>query len=236
MGGRLAPAAAIQRSAMAECQGGGLSQEAPPSEAQPLRGEFSSTEKRSGRRLRQEADIRSAINWRLRGVPTGDMEVLAEALRPLAEDFREDRAELEAIIGDLRYPGDRRAGWSLACAILAYDADRRGDMLLFFKAGFEVAKAMDQSRRGHHHNRQRISPPDALDALIAEHLKNHPSISVGALFKHFSEMAGSVHEVLADFDPEAHELVCQLDLDDERLTNVGDAEFTRRVRRAIQQV
>ena len=117
------------------------------------------------RALMQPADILAAIAWRLDGIPAGDVEVLALALRPLAPEFHEDRSEVAAILDDLHYPNDRRAAWSLACAVLADDAGQRRDWSMCWAAGFEVMKALLQGQRGSHGNRQTTvaTPDDELD-------------------------------------------------------------------------
>lgn len=150
----------------------------------------------TGRRLTTEADIRDAIDWRLAGVGKREIGALASLLRPLADDFREDRPEVAAVLRDLR-PRGRRGAWSLACAILARDAWQRNNLFLAWSAGFEVVMARRNAGRG--------GMPrnfDQLSGLIVEHLAHQPEITGPALFAHFGELAGPGREVLVDFDGE----------------------------------
>lgn len=205
------------------------------SRRKPVADENRSTTRVTARRLLTEADVLEAIRWRLTSVPDGDVLALAEVLRPLADDFREDRKEVVSIIGDLRYRNDRRAGWSLACAILAHDAASSDDLSLFWAAGVEVIQAMNQGRRGTHHNRKIIHTPDALDELIAVHRKKYPNITASALFDHFAKTA-VLCNVIADYDADADTLVCQLNPRSEQLTDVTRNELARRFNRIISVV
>lgn len=200
----------------------------------PLGEENRSTVRASAKHLLQEADVLAAVRWRLAGVPTEDVESLAEVLQPLARDFREDRPEVMVILSDLRYPGDRRGAWTLACAVLAQDAASRNDFRTFWAAGVEVVKAMQQGRRGTHGNRVAVIV-DALDDLISAHLANTPHITANVLFDRFTGLAGMCHEVLADVDHDRDELVCQLDPENQQLSNITRADFARRVERASKR-
>jgi hypothetical protein len=144
------------------------------------------------RYLLKPADIREAIAWRLAGVSGAEISALACVLRPLAADFREDRAEVASVLNDLR-PTDCRRAWSLACAVLADDALRLGDLATFWAAGCEVVVAARNSRRA------ASRTGDQLSALIGEHLRHRPDVEGPALFNHFGSMAGPHHEVLTDF-------------------------------------
>lgn len=185
----------------------------------------------SGRCLLTEADVRAAIDWRLSEVPAGDVDALTIVLRPLAGDFREDRAEVAAVVADLRYPGDRRSAWSLVCAVLALDAAGRHEPATFWAAGLEVVRSLQQGQRGRHFNRQAAPAPDALDHQIAEFLADHPDASANTVFDCFAEVANGRHQILIEFDEGKDELVCLLGIDADALTNVGRDEFYRRVRR-----
>jgi hypothetical protein len=181
----------------------------------------------SGRRLVQRRDIEEAIRWRLRGLDEDDIAAIAGRLRPLAADFTDSRREVAVVLAGLRRPGDRRAPWSLACAVLAEAAASRGDVDGFWSAGLEVLNARRQSLCGRHNHRN-VRPADSLDRLIVKHL---PVVGAATMFDLFAEWAGGVLATLADYDVGSGELVCQLDPDDETLTNVGRAEFARRVQR-----
>jgi hypothetical protein len=189
-----------------------------------------STARHSGRRLNQPADIEDALEWRLAGLSIAELEALTDALRPFADDFREDRPEVAALLADLHLPGDRRSEWSLACAVLAWDGLRRNDALAFGIAIAEVMAAMKQGMRGSHTNRK-THVADALDDLIDEHLGNQPGMTANSLFDYFSTMAGALHEVLVEFDADNDELVCLLDPAKEALTNIARDDFERRCRR-----
>lgn len=183
------------------------------------------------KRLAREADIIEAAEWCLANIPPSDVQVLASILRPLTDNFAEDRAEVATILKDLRYPRNRKSSWSLACAVLALDAWYRSDTATFWAAGIEVLKAMQQGRRGTHHNRN-IHIADQLDNCIVEYLSDFPRATPAEIFLSFSDIAGCCHEVIIEHEQDTDELVCQLDQDSENLTNVGREEFSRRVRRA----
>lgn len=183
----------------------------------------------SGRRLLSELDIEDALRWRFSGWSPTEIASIALRLRRFAEDFRDSRPEVAAEIANLRRPGDRRSPWSLACAVLADDAARQGDVTGYWAAGIEVVSAFRQSRRGSHGNHVQAPTEDALDALIKDYLKVDPDYVAGTLFNDFTAMASGFHQVLADVDEDGDELVCQLAPDDIRLTNVGRDEFARRL-------
>lgn len=116
-------------------------------------------------------------------------------------------------------------------AVTALFADSQGYARLFLVAGFEVVKASQQGKRGSHNNR-RTCVRDSMDDSIKEILTGDPAASAGEIFQHFADIACSSDPVFVEYDDGKDELVCQLDPDDEKLTNVGREEFTRRVRRA----
>jgi hypothetical protein len=227
MGAALAIAAAVPRSKTRTCNGGGT-------DGKPPKGSRKPAAPTPGKYLLTASDVIAAIAWRLDGIPDAEVATLATMLRPLASDFREARPKVARLLADMRRPGDRRGAWSLACAILARDAGQRDDVELSLLAGFEVVKAIQQGRRGSHANRRAGTAPDALDALIAEHMGNRHGIGADALFKHFAAIGGALHEVLADFDEDKDELVCLLTPGDEQLTNIGRVEFERRMRRCAK--
>lgn len=136
------------------------------------------------------------------------------------------------MLADLHRPGDQRKPWSLTAAVLARDAERRGDIAGFLLAGFEVLDSFQQSQRGKHHSRTVISlhQDDALDALIRYYLAIDSDISCIKLFTDFKAMAGGFHEVLVEFDENRGELVCQLNPKVETLTNITSGDFGRRMR------
>lgn len=183
------------------------------------------------KRLAHEADIIEAAEWCLANIPLSDVQVLASILRPLTDNFAEDRPEIAEILKDLRYPRNRKSSWSLACAVLARDAWYRSDTATFWAAGIEVLKAMQQGKRGTHHNRN-AHIADLLDNCIAEYLSDFPRATSAEIFLSFSDIAGYSHEVIVEYDQDNEELVCQLAQDSEKLTNVGREEFSRRMRRA----
>ncbi len=182
-------------------------------------------------RLNSVPDLLEAIGWCLAGVPKADIADVASLLRPHLADFDVGNPSVAVVLADLRYPGNRKSAWSLACAILASDAHDTGDSATFWRAGFEVLQAFRQSRRGKHTNRKTVAP-DALDTLIRDCLDDFPRMSASSLFDQLSRDAGSWHEVLVEFDADRDELVCQLDPASESLSNVGRKEFARRVRHA----
>lgn len=176
-------------------------------------------------------DIAAAVAWRTDGIGTDEIAALAATLRPYASDFRASRPDVAAILGDLRRPGDRRGPWSLACALLALDARRRGDVDGFWAAGLEVVKSMQQGRRGSHGNRI-ASQADALDALIAAEIRENRGLTASAMFDRCAARASVLQDVLIEYAKERNELVCQLSPEAESFTDIDRAEFERRVRRA----
>lgn len=225
MGAPLAMAAAVPRSGARTCNGGG-------NDGKPSKGPKRPVSAAPGKYLLTESDVVAAVAWRLDGIPDAEVVTLAATLRPLADDFREARPKVARLLADMRRPGDRRGAWSLACAILARDARRRGEVELSLLAGFEVVKALQQGRRGSHANRRAGTAPDALDELVAEHLGRNPDVDTDVLFNHFAAIGCALHEVLVEFDQDLDELVCQLTPGAEQLTNIDRAEFSRRVHRA----
>lgn len=188
-----------------------------------------STARVSGRALLTIDDIESAIAWRLAGIPDEEVGAIGAALWPLAKNFREDRPRVARVLADLRRPGDRRGGWSLACACLAREAERRGDLHRFAAAVAEVVTSLRQARRGKHFNRKQSPDADALDDLIADYRRECPGMSPSALFDCLARELPS--GAVVEFDHDKDELVCQLDPEDEHLANIDRADFARRVRR-----
>lgn len=162
-----------------------------------------STKRPAVRCLNRPDDIEAAIDWRLAGLSIAELEAIADALRPFADDFREDRPEVAALLADLHQPGDRRSEWSLACAVLAWDSLRRWDILTFGITIAEVASAMRQSKRG----QKRGSP---LTPIIEEFRRNQPGATSEQAFEHFigiAEASGNSHEVIADYSPVRDSLI-----------------------------
>jgi hypothetical protein len=148
-------------------KGGGV-KKAPRNELKP-----------SGRCRLTTADVAAAIAWRLDGISAVEIATLTEALRPLAADFRESRPEVAQVLADLRRPGDRRGAWSLANAILARDAQRRGDVTEFILAGIAVIESM---RRSLSNSGKRRSP---LKPKMRQLKAVHPDLSPVAAFNAF---------------------------------------------------
>lgn len=223
----------VPRSASREGLIGGSGGKPPRSGKKPAVDRSGSTAQVSGWRLPTHADIIVAIAWRLDGIPVADVGALADVLRPFADDFRESRPEVAAVLADIHRAGDRRSARTLTAAVLASDAEQRGDVAGFLLAGFEVLESFRQSNRGKHHNRKVIPlhRDDALDRLIRFYLNIDPNIACVKLFDDFKAMAGGLHKVLADFDPGKDELVCQLNPKATMLTNITSGEFGRRMRR-----
>ncbi|MBK8760423.1 MAG: hypothetical protein IPM03_08300 [Sulfuritalea sp.] len=219
----LATETAALRSASLEGVGSGAGRKSPRAAKKPSAD--------PGRRLLSELDIEDALRWRFSGLSAAEIAAVADQLRPFAEDFRDARPEVAAVLAALRRPSDRRSPWSLACAVLADDAARQGDITGYWAAGIEVVSAFRQSRRGSHGNHVQAPTEDALDALIKDYLEVDPDYVAGTLFNDFAAMAGGHHRVLADFDEDGDELVCQLVHDDIRLANVGRDEFARRLQK-----
>lgn len=147
MGAALAIAAAAPQSGARGGAAIGGTQKPASGPKNPLQIETTQRRGISGRALLTADDLRAAIAWRIDGIPATEIEAIAAALRPFADDFREARPEIAAVLADLRRPGDRRDAWGLACAVLADDAARRRDLSGFWSAGFVVAEAARQGRR-----------------------------------------------------------------------------------------
>lgn len=153
-----------------------------------------------GRCLIQPSDIEDALDWRLSGLAIGELEAIAEALRPMADDFREDRPEVATLLADLHRPGDRRSGWSLACAVLAWDGLRRHDMIAFGAALAEVLSAF-RSSQGAKGDRHPLTP------VMRELKRNQPAMTADRAFAHFKGLAADDHEILADYSDERDALI-----------------------------
>lgn len=185
---------------------------------------------RPGKYLLTKSDVIAAVAWRLDGIPDTEVATLTKILLPFAGNFREARPKVARLLADMRRPGDRRGAWSLACACLAREAERRGDIYLFAATVAEVVKSMQQAGRGKHSNRKVRPAADALDDLIMDYRHECPDLSPNALFDLVAQSTTS--DVLVEFDQDQDELVCQLDPGDDKLTNVDRVEFGRRVHRA----
>lgn len=184
-------------------------------------------------RVVSDADIHEACLWRLAEFPpdvrdasTARVAQLVQSGIPLASD----QPEIAAAMSGLKRPGDRRNEWTALMAIAALYADSQGHARLFLLAGFEVLKSRGQARRGSHTNRRR-HVADALDAAISEYLADLPAATGAEIFDSFADIAWSSHPVIVEHDHDKGELVCQLDPNDEKLTNVGRDEFSKRVRK-----
>jgi hypothetical protein len=230
-------ATAALRSEARECCGVSGNKKPTKDPKKPFADHSRSTARAPGRRLTQRADVEAAIAWRLDGIDQSDVDSIARRLRPLANDFTDSQPGVAAVLADLRLPGDRRAPWSLACAILAEAAVLSGDVAGFWQAGVEVLQAYRQSHRGRHDHRRAVPvrEDDGLDRLIAKYLRIDPAISSKKLFGDFAAVAGGYHKVLADFDEGKDALACQLDPDDEELTNIGRKEFEQRMQRLAKR-
>lgn len=185
-------------------------------------------------RLQTRDDVLAAAEWCLSGIPAEEVRVMGEVLRPLASRFSEDDPEVSAVLADMRYPRNRKSSWSLACAILVEDAWARDDVEAFWAAGIEVLKAWQQGKRGKHHNRN-VRTQDALDVRIAAYRADFPVDTHTQAFYSMADIAnapGAFDPLLIEYDYDKDELVCQLDPDDEALTNIGLDEFKRRFRHA----
>lgn len=237
MSARPALAIAVPRSEARERYGTSGDKKPAKDPKKPAADHSRSTARAPGRRLTQRADVEAAIAWRLDGIDQSDVDSIARRLRPLVDNFTDSRPEVAAVLAGLRRPGDRRAPWSLACAILAEAAVLSGDVAGFWQAGVEVLQAYRQSHRGRHDHRRAlpVRENDSLDRLIAKHLRIEPAISSDKLFSDFVAMAGGVLVTLADFDTGRGELICQLDPDDEELTNISRKEFEQRMQRLAKR-
>lgn len=142
---------------------------------------------RSPRALLSPDDIRQALRWRLESVGSIAVDLIADALRPHADTLRDDHPEVAAVLADIADTShDKREAWSLACAVVAHDADRRRAVNVFWAAGSEVVKAMNQSARG---KRRRTVVRDELDALIVQVLHEHPTMRPSQVFNELRSLA-----------------------------------------------
>ncbi len=141
-------------------------------------------------------DLRAAIAWRIEGMPAAEIEAIAAVLRPLADDFREARPEVAAVLADLRRPGDRRGAWSLACAILARDAEMRGDIYQFAAAVAVIAGSLDQRDRS-------IGDRSPLTPLMRDLKKCRPGMKSEQAFAYFAGLCSGSHEVIAGVSDDA---------------------------------
>ena len=192
MGAPLAMASAVPRSRARICAGVGDNEKPASGPKRPPENRNRSTAGVPGRALLAADDLRAAIAWRIEGIPATEIEAIAAALRPLAADFRETRPEVAAVLADLRRPGDRRGAWSLACAVLARDAEMRGDMYQFAAAVAVLASSIDQRDRSSG-DRSPLTP------LMRDFKENHPGLTSEQAFAHFAALGGAEHEVIAGF-------------------------------------
>lgn len=172
MGVPLTMVAAAPRLRARACNGDGKS-------GKPSKGPKGS--KPAGRCRLTTADVAAAIAWRLDGIDAVEIDTLTKVLRPLAADFRESRPEVAQVLADLRRPGDRRGGWSLANAILARDAERCGDVAEFILAGIAVIESMRRSLSNSGKQRSPLKPK--MRMLKAE----RPDLSPVAAFDAFAQ-------------------------------------------------
>lgn len=184
-------------------------------------------------RVVSDADIHEACLWRLADFPSDVLDASTLLVGQMIEGgipLESERPEVAAAMVALKRPRDRRDAWTALMAISALYADSQGNARLFLLAGFEVLKSSAQAKRGSHTNRKkRVS--DALDTAIAEYLADLPAATDSEIFDSFADIACSFHQVIVEYDQDKGELVCQLDPNDEKLTNVGRDEFSRRVRK-----
>jgi hypothetical protein len=184
-------------------------------------------------RVVSDADIHEACLWRLADFPSDVLDASTLLVGKMIEGeipLESQRPEVAAAMAALKRRGDRRNEWTALMAIAALYADSQGHARLFLLAGFEVLKASAQARRGSHGNRRR-HVADALDAAIAEYLGDLPAATASDIFDSFADDACASHQVIVEHDRDKGELVCQLDPNDERLTNIGRGEFFKRVRK-----
>ena len=185
-------------------------------------------------RIVSDNDIFEACLWRLAGCQAEVIEASTARVAKFIKSgvpLESDQPEVAAAMAALKRPGDRRSGWSALMAVTALYADSQGYARLFLVAGFEAVKASQQGKRGSHNNR-RMCARDSMDDHIKEFLASDPAASTSEIFQHFADIACSSDPVFIEYDHGKDELVCQLDPDDEKLTNVSREEFARRVRRA----
>lgn len=152
-------------------------------------------------RLPTEANILEAVAWRLAGFsPEWVREVAGLVFEgSVSADSVIDESALHDLSGGLLLKGDRRGGWSLACALLAIEGRRRQEWSIFWPAGMVVLQAWQQACRGRHER-----APDVLGELIAEFRKNQPDATARETFEHFGYIATrGIHPVLLDADREA---------------------------------
>ena len=196
MGAPLSVAAAAPQSGAREGEGVGGAPKPVSGPKKPPANRIRSTAGVSGRSLLSVDDLRAAIAWRIEGIPATEIEAIAVALRPLAADFREARPEVAAVLADLRRPGDRRGAWSLACAILAQDAEMRGDMYQFAAAVAVLASSLDQRDRS-------IGDRSPLTPLMRDFKTSRPGMKSEQAFAYFAMLCSGSHEVIAGFSDDA---------------------------------
>jgi hypothetical protein len=196
MGAALAIAAAAPRSVVREGASIGGTRKPASGPKTPPANRNRSTAGISGRSLLTADDLRAAIAWRIDGIPAIEIEAIATALRPLAADFRETRPEVAAVLADLRRPGDRRGAWSLACAVLARDAEMRCDLYQFAAAVAVLASSLDQRDRS-------IGDRSPLTPLMRDLKKSRPGLKSDQAFAYFAGLCSGSHEVIAGFSDDA---------------------------------
>lgn len=152
-------------------------------------------------RIPSESDILKAISWRVSALSENNVSEAAGLIFEASvtgEPAQVDEKALEIHSYSLRLVGDRREPFSLACALVAWEAHRRQAWSVFWPAGFIVWQAMKQGKRGAHARK-----PDPLNDLIAQFRKNQPRAGPLEAYEHFCDMTVAFHDVLSDFDGEA---------------------------------
>lgn len=196
----------------------------------PAKG-VASTKRISGRHLITLDEIVAAVDKRLADWPPQMIDAWTEALRVVADDFRDDRPEVETILADIQADNPGRHPWPTACALLARDACRRGDVVLAMSAGVEVLAAEVQARRA--------SNPrggDALDDLLLGYVRGgfFPKETWDDLVRRVKEWEVDENElvegVIAEHDQEKNELV-YVPKSGTECKNIGFPAFRRRMQR-----
>lgn len=196
MGAPPSIAIAMSRSQVRQHRHSGATPKPASGPKKPLKNENRSTAGVSGRSLLTAADLRAAIAWRLDGVPLSEIHVIADALRPFAGDFRESRPEVATVLADLRRPGDRRDAWGFACAVMALDAEQRGDMYQFAAAVAVILESLQQRDRSKG-DRNPLTP------CMRDFKAKRPGLNSEQAFVHFAELGGKAHEVIAKLSDDA---------------------------------
>lgn len=146
-------------------------------------------------RLATKSDMLHALEWAVEGLDPEKATAAGALLFDCcfaSESLTEN--SFDRVFDGFGLDVGRKSRWTIGCALLAQQANLKGDLNLFWPAAIEVWRACQNGRQG---KKKSIDP---VSALIQSHLTNQPRVSPSELFNHFGSLANSFHSVFLDFD------------------------------------